>query len=87
MKKILLPLLCFYSFQIFAQIKPVSPLPSQKQLEWQKLEYYGFIHFNMNTFTNVEWGEGKESAKLLNEQYKKRLQKLYSTEERYNGRL
>lgn len=28
----------------------------------------------------------KESAKLLNEQYKKRLQKLYSTEERYNGR-
>lgn len=29
----------------------------------------------------------KESAKLLNEQYKKRLQKLYSTEERYNGRL
>lgn len=28
----------------------------------------------------------KESAKILNEQYKKRLQKLYSTEERYNGR-
>jgi len=66
MKKILLLLLCIYSFQIFAQIKPVSPLPSQKQLEWQKLEYYGFIHFNMNTFTNVEWGEGKESAKLFN---------------------
>lgn len=28
----------------------------------------------------------KETAKLLNEQYKKRLQKLFSTEERYNGR-
>ena len=66
MKKILFLFLCIYSFQIFAQIKPVSPLPSQKQLEWQKLEYYGFIHFNMNTFTNVEWGEGKESPSSFN---------------------
>lgn len=46
--------------------KPVYPIPSKKQLEWQKLEYYGFIHFNMNTFTNVEWGEGKESPSLFN---------------------
>lgn len=47
-------------------VKPMYPIPSKKQLEWQKMEYYGFIHFNMNTFTNVEWGEGKESAKLFN---------------------
>ncbi|RVU26667.1 glycoside hydrolase family 29 (alpha-L-fucosidase) [Sandaracinomonas limnophila] len=66
MKKILFLLLCFYSFQIFAQIKPVLPLPSQKQLKWQELEYYGFVHFNMNTFTNVEWGEGKESPQQFN---------------------
>ena len=48
------------------QIKSVLPLPSAKQLAWQDLEYYGFIHFNMNTFTNVEWGEGKENPALFN---------------------
>ena len=51
---------------IFAQVKPILPLPSFKQQQWQALEYYGFIHFNMNTFTNVEWGEGKEDPSLFN---------------------
>lgn len=48
------------------QIKPILPVPSAKQLAWQSLEYYGFVHFNMNTFTNVEWGEGKENPQLFN---------------------
>ncbi|MDT0675868.1 alpha-L-fucosidase [Autumnicola musiva] len=47
------------------QIEPVGPLPSQRQLEWYEMEYYGFIHFNMNTFTNKEWGEGSESPDLF----------------------
>ncbi len=52
---------------LFAQtIKPIFPIPSAKQLAWQELEYYGFVHFNMNTFTNVEWGEGKEDPRLFN---------------------
>ncbi len=55
-----------FSHSLFAQIEPIAPIPSQKQLEWQKLEYYGFLHFNMNTFTDVEWGEGKESPENFN---------------------
>ncbi len=45
---------------------PIDPLPSARQLAWQQLEYYGFIHFNMNTFTNMEWGTGGESPSQFN---------------------
>lgn len=46
--------------------KAVGPIPSDRQLAWQDLEYYGFVHFNMNTFTDMEWGEGGESPKNFN---------------------
>lgn len=66
MKKITL-LFALLSFSLSAQkVSPVYPIPSAKQLAWSELEYYGFIHFNMNTFTNVEWGEGKESPTSFN---------------------
>lgn len=51
----------FVSCETIAPPEPVGPLPSERQLAWQQLEYYGFIHFNMNTFTNMEWGTGGES--------------------------
>lgn len=43
-----------------------GPLPSHRQLMWHEMEYYGFIHFNMNTFTNMEWGMGNESPESFN---------------------
>lgn len=46
--------------------EPVYPIPSERQLIWQDLEYYGFVHFNMNTFTNMEWGTGAEDPSLFN---------------------
>ena len=45
---------------------PYGPLPSVRQLQWHDMEYYGFIHFTTNTFTDKEWGYGDESPPIFN---------------------
>lgn len=40
--------------------------PSQRQLNWQALEFIAFIHFGINTFYDQEWGTGKEKPQRFN---------------------
>lgn len=60
----------------YAVIKPEDKLtdivnkaagitPSPRQLRWQQLELTAFVSFGINTFTNKEWGNGKEDPKLF----------------------
>ena len=52
-----------------AQIKapaPVGPLPSANQMRWQEMEYYAFVHFSLNTYTDQSWGFGNEDVNLFN---------------------
>ncbi|WP_421978710.1 alpha-L-fucosidase [Roseivirga seohaensis] len=65
----LLIVITFFSFSCSKEVPPpapIGPLPSTQQLNWHELEYYAFVHFNMNTFTDMEWGLGGESPSLFN---------------------
>ncbi len=41
-------------------------VPHNRQIAHQSLEFYAFVHFTVNTFTNQEWGSGKENPAIFN---------------------
>ena len=58
---------------IFADEVPLEILrkaahvrPTPQQVAWQELEFTCFVHFTINTFTDLEWGTGKEDPKIFN---------------------
>jgi alpha-L-fucosidase len=66
-----LSILFFILISIYAcsQVKPpepFGPVPSERQLAWHDMEYYMFVHFTVNTFTDKEWGYGDEKESVFN---------------------
>ena len=41
------------------------PVPSPSQLSWQRDELAMFLHFGVNTFTDQEWGDGREDEQIF----------------------
>ena len=49
-----------------ATVAPTArPRPSPSQLAWQRDEVALFLHFGVNTFTDREWGDGRESPDIF----------------------
>jgi len=43
-----------------------QPMPTKAQLQWHDMEFYLFMHFGPNTYTDLEWGHGNEKETIFN---------------------
>lgn len=69
MKRILYLFVSFIIFASCSKVKPpepCGPVPSARQLAWHDMQYYMFVHFTVNTFTDKEWGFGDEKESVFN---------------------
>lgn len=46
--------------------KAANVVPSRLQFDFLELGFTAFIHFGINTYTGVEWGNGKENPAVFN---------------------
>ncbi len=51
--------------QLAGALQQRNPLPTAYQLNWHNNDFYLFMHFGPNTFTDKEWGDGKEKTELF----------------------
>ncbi|CAJ2504058.1 Uu.00g114520.m01.CDS01 [Anthostomella pinea] len=64
---LLIGTLSWLAAAVLAQAPPSTYLrtPSWRQLDWQRLELYAFIHFGHNTFTDEEWGRSQSTPDVF----------------------
>ncbi|PWT95284.1 MAG: glycoside hydrolase family 29 (alpha-L-fucosidase) [Bacteroidetes bacterium] len=62
----IISMLLFATLLKAQDLKPLPPVPTKYQQQWQEMEFYIFVHFGPNTFTDKEWGAGNEPEDAFN---------------------
>ncbi len=44
---------------------PYEPVPNSRQMAWYRRGKTAFLHFSVNTFTDREWGDGREDPSVF----------------------
>lgn len=65
-KKIARQIALFIIFGFLFMKVQAQPKPTPQQVVWHDMEFYLFMHFGPNTFTDLEWGKGTEKEEVFN---------------------